>query len=1120
MGDPEVVLGDKATAEEHACNWENAIKIYTEAIESSLNENDEKSAGSYYMKLGNAYEQAGFTVETTEKFLEFNKKSKDIYKKAEKVFKETGDKAEELECIALGMLVEKEFNLNERKPIISKILENLLKSNEFYSKTGDKKSSSRVLYTAVGVLAYIISLTEDKNQIEELYKKATKLIEEAKEISSKINAIENIVKILRFEMRIFQSYSEIIPFRGINRWREYLYNLVLKFDELLTKVDEIADISTLTRIYFTSGYLCCFYGYHYIVDDEVEQSKYMNKGLELFDKALQFARKTKNKQYILECLRWMNWWAIFAGRQKLLQKRIAVDIQEIEQIGKIFGTNPLLEFISNIIVSSYYSTIAYWDFYSSHQRKSFAEKAIEYAEKDLTFTILIPSMVHRYINLTFAHSLLAVLSVEKDQKDFHLKAMLENANKANSIGEKFEGGFAPSLAFYSQYVAYRTLARLIENDVEKAEYLLRSAEMMKNYIPHALISRSDNFNSKMELGLIYEEIGILTKELNKIKEASEIFRELSKETIEKGYFFIASQCHEYLARLENRLGNFTNSFENYENAIEAHKLSLEIIQYKPHRDKIRDKIQYNQAWSLIERAKLFHKSEKHSKAKECYEEASEILKGISKYDFEGYYYAAWALLEEGERLSKLERPEEAIYQYEMTIKVFEDVIKKLRESFTKAADQEEKDRINKLEKVASIRINYCSARVNLEKGRILGKQGDHSASADLFASAASTFRSVCTKYKLEREKKELEAIYYLCRAWESMELAEKYGDPERFAEASNLFTKSSNLFTETKFKLLSSGNSAFCQALELGCKFDEAYEANVKSDLYSRIRIMLRKAATSYDKGGFNIGADWALATSTYFDAAWHLIKADEELDLDERAKLLGIGSRYLQSAANLFGKAGYIEKEKEVQDRLKRLEKEESILLSALGTITKPTISSSTLGISAPSCPIESSQSPILREARELNEEERRSVVSLKRPAQLIDETPVVILITTKGGIPLFSYVFADEWKFDDELFSGFLSSFDSISNEIFSEGLDRAKFGQYTILMKSVEDFSVCYLFKGQVFSATEKLTRFINHIQESTSIWKTLNKSYKTSQVVELRDIPLMEPLLNDVFLSVNS
>ncbi len=242
--------------------------------------------------------------------------------------------------------------------------------------------------------------------------------------------------------------------------------------------------------------------------------------------------------------------------------------------------------------------------------------------------------------------------------------------------------------------------------------------------------------------------------------------------------------------------------------------------------------------------------------------------------------------------------------------------------------------------------------------------------------AASIFRSVCTRYKLERERKELEAIYYLCRAWESMELAEKYGEPERFEEAAHLFTKASNLFTDMKLKLLASGNSAFCQALEYGHKFDESIETKIKTDLYPKVKLMLSKAASFYGKGGFENVANWALATSIYFDAAWHLIKADQSSDLNEKGKLLGIGSKFLKSAYELFGEAGYKDKEAEVQNRLKKVEKEESILFSVLSTIKEPSISRSTIGIVAPSCPIESSQSPRLSEARQLIEEERRVAI------------------------------------------------------------------------------------------------------------------------------------------------
>ena len=147
----------------------------------------------------------------------------------------------------------------------------------------------------------------------------------------------------------------------------------------------------------------------------------------------------------------------------------------------------------------------------------------------------------------------------------------------------------------------------------------------------------------------------------------------------------------------------------------------------------------------------------------------------------------------------------------------------------------------------------------------------------------------------------------------------------------------------------------------------------VKAQLYQKIKMMLRNAASSYRKGGFESGADWALATSTYFDAAWNLIRADEELKLDERRRLLGIGSRYLKSAAKIFGRAGHRDKAREVTERLDMVEEEEKILVSALNTIREPSISRSTVGIIAPASPVETSLSPRISEVQQLTEEARR---------------------------------------------------------------------------------------------------------------------------------------------------
>jgi hypothetical protein len=51
----------------------------------------------------------------------------------------------------------------------------------------------------------------------------------------------------------------------------------------------------------------------------------------------------------------------------------------------------------------------------------------------------------------------------------------------------------------------------------------------------------------------------------------------------------------------------------------------------------------------------------------------------------------------------------------------------------------------------------------------------------------------------------------------------------------------------------------------------------------------------------------------------------------------------------------------------------------------------------------------------------------------------------------------------------------------------------------MRSINSFSVCYLYKGQTYLAQQKLKLFIESIQKNTPIWETFEKSYKSSEVV---------------------
>ena len=975
QGEIEEVLLEKARFEEKSYNWTEVARLYEQVMQVYLDKKVVEKAAECYKKIGYAYSRAANKSDSAEEYLKLNKNVVKAYKKAVDIYKEIDKSVEVLECEAEALYFNGiiEDSLIGAYNSFRKSYELFIKASEIYSKKSDQESFARTLSRAITSLSLFSSTFYEHGYFKQLFQEGKDLSIKSWNASMQIKNTQYIAETLRANFLFLGNLTFVIDFKWDEKFKEWCNEALLRCDKSLMLIEESDDYGFLGIIYSTVGSFYGFYGVQ-LIENEIKQRQNINKGLKLLEKGLEYARKAEDKQIILWSVFWLDWWAWLGGRVDYLQKRIFDDLQIYEKISKIYKNlcNPF-NWMATIFPAIYYTNFAQRSFFTSAQRKRYAEKGIKYANTCIKISPLSPWSALAYQMLTWIYSQLTTLAKEKDERDKNAQKMLEYAKKAEEIAENYEGGLARSAQYSSMFRAYKTLADNAENKEDRIKMLSVAIEASKKYIEHAMESRTGIITAQMRLGLLYEELGILTVETDPLMQARESFLNVIKESLEKGYYSYAAVTHEYIAHIEDRLGNHSASAKHYEKAQESHTKSLKNIEYEPLKDRVKDQINYTRAWNLIEQAKTHHKRENHLKAKECYENSCEILKELPSYNYEALYYTAWITQEEAEQLSKQEKHKEAIESYEKTKNIFNDAMKMLIKSADQSKDKNERGRIKKLEKVAEIRMNHCSARADLEKARILGKQGEHLAAAEKFSSAASQFRDICTFFKIKREREELEAVYYLCKAWESMELAEKYEDPDRFAEAANLFSKASKLFTESKLKLLASGNSAFCQAMEHGCKFDESIEMQIKAQLYPKIKLILRKAAILYGKGGFESGADWALATSAYFDAAWHLIRADEELELDKRRELLGIGSKYLRSAAELFSKTGYKDKEKEVQERLERLEKEEKILFSALSTIREPSISRSTLGIVAPACPIETSQSPRISEARQINEESRR---------------------------------------------------------------------------------------------------------------------------------------------------
>ena len=970
-------LLEKALAEEKNYNWLEAAKLYESTAEKFLEKNLEEKAAEIYKKLGYSYSRAAFTVKTNEKFIKYIKKTIKAYTDSMNIFEQIGNKSMKFECEAEAIFFRAYIadSYAAYKENIINSYELFIKASEEYSKEDYQEHIARVL--SRGAYACISSgfSIMDPKELDDYYQKSKDIVHKAQVITKKAENVQSLAELLYAEYYLTMIQAWIKPFRWNEDWREYLQKFLLKCDESLIFIEKYDDLRALTMICIIYGGVSGFLGIHFI-ENENEQREYMDNALKLLEKSSDLARKLNDIALINESIYWLIIWAMFGGRVKYSQKKLSINLKRFIEIGNIFkDTNTMWAHNANALLGVYYANIAQRSYFTSDQRKSYAEKAIEYAKINLTYMPDSPFFSDSYLALTWAYSQLVILSKKKELQKVNAQKMLQYAEQLGKIAEKYEGGWVRAYGYSCLYRAYKTLADITENEENKIEMLSLAIDASEKYMEHSNESRTGIITAQVRLGLLYEDFGILTKNNDIFIKAKDLFLQVVKESEKRGYQSYAAATYEYLARIEDRLGNHTTSANYYEMAQNAYSGSLNKAEYKPLIKRINEKLNYAKAWNLIEIAKVNHKSENHQKAKESYNDACEILKTLPSFNYEANYYSAWASQEIAEQFSKQEKHGEAIEQYNITIDMFEHAITILEKRLNQSKEKMEIERIEKLIKVAKLRTSYCSARIDVEKARILGKQGEHITAAELFASAASQFRYVCNLFKTEKERVELEAVYYLCRAWESMELAEKYEDHDRFSESTNLFIKASNLFTDSKLKLLASGNSSFCQALELGCEFDETYDSEVKAQLYPKIKSMLRTAASSYEKGGFKNGGDWALATSTYFDAVWHLIRADEELEISNKKNLLDIGANYLKSAAGLFSKAGYKDKEKEILVRLERLEQEEKILVSALNTIKKPAISSSTTGIIAPACSLETSQSPRLGEVYQFTEEERRVI-------------------------------------------------------------------------------------------------------------------------------------------------
>ena len=131
-------------------------------------------------------------------------------------------------------------------------------------------------------------------------------------------------------------------------------------------------------------------------------------------------------------------------------------------------------------------------------------------------------------------------------------------------------------------------------------------------------------------------------------------------------------------------------------------------------------------------------------------------------------------------------------------------------------------------------------------------------------------------------------------------------------------------------------------------------------------------------------------------------------------------------------------------------------------------------------------------------------------------NETPIAINILKENGSVLFSKAFESGWVVDEQLIGSLISAFRLFSGQLFSESFDRAKFGEYFILIKSISPLLICYIYKGQTYSATQKVNEFSNKLKKK-EIWDQMQAYAERNEIFSHQNLPGFNEIIVEVFLS---
>jgi hypothetical protein len=942
------LLGD-ARRHEKDYDWIRAAESYREAFEL-VPEKDYKQRGETAERQSYALYKSAFQAEDNGQFRDRIRAAAELCKKAKEEYEKDGSSVPKaFRCGAMILLLNYWIATEaaEKKRLVNESWKSTKEALSAFERNGDDLGYAHA-FNQLSMAAGFASMYEmDPDVLKQLLLEGLSCAEKSISVLSRTSDPSGLARAYMQACRYQQEHG--------SNFADSTQRLDQKAYSYLSKARDLSEETALTELPSVSSFI------YLPIPAGPELSAFL-------DKALQLGRRINDRLVIGTALREFasdtNWKIVSAQdsneRESSARRtlELARECRRELSIIQYESPPPWGEVWVMMPESGVYGILAYVES-DARRKREFAEKALtaslEYVRlAEMTGIRDIIGMAHHQ----FGYNLTSLAKTEPDTR--RKRALLEKALQERDISREFGDRYSPSdhwsrgtdLSLRAE--AEVELADLEENTDVKMGRLREAIQHKKDSLD--LHSRSLSVQAIVDLPdyaiigywLIQysgwlEKLHSLDGDRNTLRTAGEAWTRTANAFESAGVPPRVAEAYWKAAQIFDDLGEYTRSAENFALSSNSYRAAAEKLPQL--KDLYEDHAVYMQAWSEIERAKSHHAKDEPRLAKEFYEKAALLHRSTKRWRHLATIYAAWAQVENAEDLSREDKCTEASVVYKLAENLFKESRNALQGMIGSAQETEEAQMATRIVKAAGHREAFCRARIVLEEARLLDKQGDSLGSSEKYGSAAEMFMKVLKELDKTDNRKEIELIATLSRAWQAMARAEAEASPGLYGEASVLFDQAKELASSEKARLMSMGHSRFCKALEAGAKFSDTGEVS----LHASASKDLESAAKYYLKADLLSAAEYSKASKLLFDSYVYMDKAGREEDQDAKAKFYAMAEKVLGASAISYEKADQPGKKSQVLKLLAKVKEDRELALSLTEVLRAPDVVSTTMAFSTP---------------------------------------------------------------------------------------------------------------------------------------------------------------------------